>query len=415
MSTREVSERSPERWERLLSGLFHLTREAARPQRRASASQIALLELLVAVAEDLSQASVDEILRMLVARIQAFYGAEYACLHFTEPDELRDETLQAAMVACPVGHVAPEAREELARIETLFDHLAIYSRAPVTAELARQQMPEWDRLAQAIRAADGVAVPLIHQGEVFGVINLYFARPRQVQEMEAAALRTLGNLAYGAIQRELHLRALREHEDAIAALAEAVEAKDPLTGGHIDRVTRLAEALGRAIGLNTQALRQLRRAAILHDVGKIGVPEAILNKPGRLTPEEFAIIRRHPEIGARILGHLDAIGIEEVIAAVRGHHERWDGTGYPDGLAGEAIPLLARIVAVVDTYDALTHDRPYRRALPPEQALAILKESRNRHLDGRLVDLFIEKRLYEQVQEGLRRSREDQEEESRFP
>lgn len=356
----------------------------------------ALLQLLLDIAVDLAQASLEDVLRILIIRLQHYYVADHACLHFTEPAKLRDEILQAGLAACPVHEASLVEKKTMAQIEGAAIDLAIRSGKPIPIRVAQQEVTGWERLAQAAGIADGIAIPLIYQREPFGVLNLYFSTPRSVANPDVAALRTLGNLTYGAIQRELRLRALREHEDAIAALAEAIEAKDHFTGGHVGRVVRLATSLGKAIGLSHREIRLLRQAAVLHDVGKIGVPEAVLNKPGELTQEERALIRQHPETGARILSHLDTSGIDQVIAAVRGHHERWDGTGYPDELAGEEIPLLARIIAVADTYDALTSDRPYRPAYSQERALDILIESRGKHLDRRLMDLFIEKRLYQQ-------------------
>ena len=173
---------------------------------------------------------------------------------------------------------------------------------------------------------------------------------------------------------------------AVAALANAVEAKDPSTEHHCQRLANLAARLGTQAGLETADLEAVAYGALLHDVGKIGVPESILTKPGPLNATEWQVMRTHPEIGARICEPLAAAGAFGPI--VRHHHERWDGHGYPDGLKGEAIPLGARIVALVDAFDAMTHDRPYRRALPVDHALRELWSEAGTQFDRALVPLF---------------------------
>lgn len=148
--------------------------------------------------------------------------------------------------------------------------------------------------------------------------------------------------------------------------AEAIERKDPYTAGHARRVTSFSLLLGMELGLSKQELADLWLAAALHDVGKMFVSDAILQKPGPLTPEEAALMKTHPAAGARILAGVR--GPVGATGAIRHHHERYDGRGYPDGLRGDEIPLLARIIAVADTYDAMTSHRPYREALSPQQA-----------------------------------------------
>jgi HD-GYP domain-containing protein (c-di-GMP phosphodiesterase class II) len=152
----------------------------------------------------------------------------------------------------------------------------------------------------------------------------------------------------------------------LLALSEAIEARDPYTRGHSARVARLALEVGARLGCDGARLGLLRLGGALHDLGKVVVSEAILGKPGPLTEEEFAEVRAHPEAGARMVA-LDRV-LRPACAGVLFHHERWDGGGYPTGCAGEQIPLEARILAVVDCYDAMTSDRPYRSALPPEEA-----------------------------------------------
>ena len=175
--------------------------------------------------------------------------------------------------------------------------------------------------------------------------------------------------------------------NSILALATAIEAKDPYTEGHIDRVAHYATSLAKEIGLPLREQQLIRKAAILHDVGKIGVRESILNKHGPLTKKEFDQVKLHPIVGERICQPLRQD--ELILHVVRHHHERYDGKGYPDGLAGEEIPLAARIMAVVDTYDALTSDRPYRGRLTPEEALWVLRGVAGKQLDPRLTMAFI--------------------------
>lgn len=158
----------------------------------------------------------------------------------------------------------------------------------------------------------------------------------------------------------------------VRALVVATEARDRYTGGHMTRVATYAVQIGRTLSLGPEALRALAQAGVVHDVGKIEVPDAVLNKPGRLTDEEFARVREHPVAGVRIGAALGMLRTE--LDIIRHHHERWDGGGYPDQLAGKKIPLLARVLSVADVYDALTSDRSYRKAWEPERAITHIEE-----------------------------------------
>ena len=179
-------------------------------------------------------------------------------------------------------------------------------------------------------------------------------------------------------------------ESLLFALARMVEAKDENTGDHCSRLSHISVLLGQALGLSSPDLMALRRGGVLHDVGKLGIPDAILMKPSALDHDEWLVMQQHTVIGANLVAGLKSMRL--TVPIVRHHHERWDGSGYPDGLAGDAIPLLARVFQVVDIYDALLYARPYKARLPHEQALAILADEaargwRDPHITAAFIDL----------------------------
>ncbi|MBI4636736.1 MAG: response regulator [Candidatus Rokubacteria bacterium] len=182
---------------------------------------------------------------------------------------------------------------------------------------------------------------------------------------------------------------LESAESVLTALGATIEARDPYTAGHCERLARYTVALAGALGANGPVLRALRFGGFLHDLGKIAVPDGILLKPGPLDPAERERIKRHPVVGADLIRGMRSL--DEVRPIIRHHHERWDGSGYPDGLKGEAIPLGARIMAVVDVYDALHTERPYKRPLPHAEAVSILKRETDAGAwDPRITPAFIE-------------------------
>jgi len=185
---------------------------------------------------------------------------------------------------------------------------------------------------------------------------------------------------------EANKRLDRLNWGALTALARAIDAKSEWTAGHSERVTKLALKIGRALALTQEELDNLHRAGLLHDIGKIGTPAELIDKSERLTHEEQQIVNEHPSIGERILEPIEAYA--KIVPIVRQHHEKFNGKGYPEGLAGEAITLGARILAVADVYDALSSERPYRTAMEPDQALHIIEENSGSHFDPVVVEAF---------------------------
>jgi len=198
---------------------------------------------------------------------------------------------------------------------------------------------------------------------------------------------------FGAMYNERN-EALREvsraHHEALMRLSLAADFRDDDTGVHIMRIGYIAEALARCLGEPARFASMLRLAAPMHDIGKIGVPDSVLKKPGAYTPDERAVMNGHPAIGAKILGRSRVPLFQMAAEVAMTHHERWDGAGYPNGLAGEDIPLSGRIVAVVDFVDALTMDRCYRPAFADDVALGMLVQQRGRAFDPHIVDRFVD-------------------------
>jgi HD-GYP domain-containing protein (c-di-GMP phosphodiesterase class II) len=243
-----------------------------------------------------------------------------------------------------------------------------------------------NRHSSAARMSAAAALP--DGGRILGALGANHHGSRRFGRRELALLSDLAEVVAPALahaaRRTEQLPSLKARIDQ---LIRAIDEHDGYTAGHSEAVVDLSCSLGERLGLELPALFELELAALFHDLGKIGLPESILKKPGPLDEEEHALMQRHPIWGADLLRRVK--GLEPVATIVRFHHERWDGTGYPHGLEGEHIPLASRIVAVCDAYDAMTSDRSYRSALAPEQAVAELREHAGSQFDPNVVDRFI--------------------------
>ncbi|MCE9635273.1 MAG: response regulator [Planctomycetes bacterium] len=237
------------------------------------------------------------------------------------------------------------------------------------------------------KSAEAVAIEALRRGAYD-----YFRKPFSFDAMRFTVQRLLERRRFRrqALQCQVltvRLEAEKVHsQQAVAALVEAVYAKDNYTRGHMERVGRIAAVLGRAMNRSEQEVEILYRSGTLHDIGKIGTPDLILNKPGALTPSEWETIRLHPDVGANILAPISAL--EPVCTPVRCHHERWDGSGYPAKSIGADIPEAARILAVADVCDALHSDRAYRAGLPAETVRSIIRDGSGKLFDPAVVDVF---------------------------
>ncbi len=244
-------------------------------------------------------------------------------------------------------------------------------------------------LPSAAMEAPGTVLyrPVQHRERLFGILILQRSEP--FSPFEQQMLNTLTQHAATALRNaELYHELEQAYLDTVLALTNAIEAKDHYTEEHSERMVELALAVGRQMGCSPESLEHLRWAAMLHDIGKIGIPEHILRKPGPLTDEERAIIQRHPIIGAEILRPIRRL--EPVAALVRSHHERYDGQGYPDGLRGEEIPLEARILTAVDAYISMVDERVYDPARTAEQARAELQRCAGSHFDPQVVEALLQ-------------------------
>jgi putative nucleotidyltransferase with HDIG domain len=259
--------------------------------------------------------------------------------------------------------------------EGIVGHAAA-SRKPVIIQDAPSD-PRWsdkvDKLS-GFQTKSILAVPLEAHGHLLGVLQILNRKDGEAfTDEDAENLTNLGaQIAIAMENATLYEGERRTFLGLATLLAEVIEHRDAYTGGHVKRVVSYSMTMGRRLGFGDVAMDNLKMAAILHDIGKIGIEDRILNKPGKLTAEEVDRMREHVVIGARILGGSPLL--QGVVPGVRHHHERFDGGGYPDGLEGSGIPMAARIITVADTFDAMTTTRPYREALDPAVAIAELEE-----------------------------------------
>ncbi|NPA40379.1 MAG: HD domain-containing protein [Thermodesulfobacteria bacterium] len=233
-----------------------------------------------------------------------------------------------------------------------------------------------------------VCVPVLIKDKLVGVIQAINKKNGEFTEEDLELLTALSHQIAVAIENARLYNELKEtFFNVVFALADTIEKRDPYTGGHTKRVMTYSMAIGEEMGLDKKQLELLQLSAILHDIGKIGIKDEILLKRTKLTKEEYEIIKKHPVYGEEILKHIKQM--KDVIPGVKYHHERPDGKGYPDGLKGDEIPLIAKIIAVADTFDAMTTDRPYRKGLPLEEAINELKRCSGTQFDPEVVKAFL--------------------------
>ncbi|GAA5175384.1 response regulator [Niveibacterium umoris] len=302
-----------------------------------------------------------------------------------------DDDMLARTVACDTLH---EVGIETTECVNGFEALDVLRVRRFDAVLLDRHMPglSGDEVCRRIRGELGEAMlPIL-------MLTGDSASSDLASALEAGATDFIRK-PFDPVELHARVRAAVEHkritdqldnaETMLFALARMVEAKDENTGDHCSRLAHNAVMFGRALGLSETEQHALRRGGVLHDIGKLGIPDAILMKPGKLTDDEWKVMRQHTLIGARLCSPLKSMAL--TVPIIRSHHERWDGSGYPEGLAGEAIPLLARVFQLVDIYDALAYARPYKAALPQVEVLRILREEGDRQWrDPALLKVFLD-------------------------
>jgi HD-GYP domain-containing protein (c-di-GMP phosphodiesterase class II) len=319
----------------------------------------ALLEIGVELA---GTHEIEKVLEVATVKAEELCGAETGSIW--ELDENR-ELLFFRIVR---GRAAGEIRSlTMPMGRGIVGHVAETGVAEVVNNVSAD--PRWQgELGASFSTRAILCVPLKAHGQIVGVLQLL--NPKAEEGFTKHDLRYMelfaGSLATAIGNARLYANQRRQFLGMVTSLAEAVDKRDPYTGDHIRRVVDYSLLLAQKLEANKDELEQIRLAATLHDIGKIAIPDAILRKPTELSPAESEIIRRHPIDGWEIIAHIHEL--KDILPAVRGHHERLDGAGYPDGLAGEEIPFITRVVAVADTFDAMTTDRPYRRGLSPDEA-----------------------------------------------
>ena len=264
-----------------------------------------------------------------------------------------------------------------------------------SSQHAAETTPNFATMMETERFIGYCAVPLVAKGQVKGVLEIFQRAPLNQDAEWLAFLEALAGQAAIAIDnaslfdglQQANIEMMAAYDATIEGWSRALDLRDHETEGHSTRVTELTLELARQFGMSDPELVHIRRGALLHDIGKMGVPDSILRKPSALNDEELTYMRRHPELAFQLLSPIEYL--RPALDIPLCHHEKWDGTGYPQGLKGEAIPLVARIFAVVDVWDALTSDRPYRPAWSSEQARAYIRAQAGKHFDPRVVEMFL--------------------------
>lgn len=360
----------------------------------AAISPAALKTLLTASVSLASSLDLREILKRTIESATAILRLDTGAVYSVDGQEL---SLGGTIPPLP-----PDFPENL-RKAPLHEHVtirrALLSGQPVIVE--DTTVIDWTAAEQAVVDARDLRsilyMPMKMRDDALGIfiVGSSGGRPHHFSEADIDLGRALAALAAAAISnarlmdasRRLVDELTRAYDSTIEGWSRVLDLRDHETDQHSSRVTDLTVTLAREIGINEDAISDLRRGALLHDIGKIGVPDAILNKPGPLTPEERSVMETHPVLAHQILSTIDFL--KPALDIPYSHHEKWDGSGYPQRLKGSEIPLSARIFAIVDVYDALTSDRPYRRAWSREKAIQFIQDQSGKHFDPTVVSVFL--------------------------
>jgi putative nucleotidyltransferase with HDIG domain len=265
----------------------------------------------------------------------------------------------------------------------------------ISGELAAQADHAFSTMYKEEGFFSYAGIPLIAKGQIQGVLEVYRRSMHQPDPEWTHLLETLAGQAAIAIDntqlfdgmQRSNMELMLAYDATIAGWSRAMDLRDKETEGHTQRVTDLTLQLARAMNIRDSELKHIRHGALLHDIGKMGIPDSILLKEGELTEEEWETMRKHPQFAYQMLSSIQYL--QPALDIPYCHHEKWDGSGYPRGLKGEEIPIAARIFAVADVWDAITSDRPYRKRWSQEKALAHMQEQSGKYFDPRIVDVFL--------------------------
>ena len=380
---------------RLLAGAIQnsLSYEEARRQRDQLAALADVGSLL------LKHGPFEERLRQVAQRVVAAVGFDAVTILTWDPRG--QQSILTSTYSQQAGHLAEEWERHIKQRPQFIEQLREASgalREPfVIDEPAEHRLilPFLQDIFRRGKIRSLLILPLLFEEQSLGSLAVLSARRNAFDPDTVALFGTIASQIASSTQVALLLQEVRDsyqqlrqnHLDAMLRLAAVAEARDPLTGNHLHRLRAYTEAIARRLGLSETEVTTLGHAAVVHDIGKLRVPDALLAKPDSLTEEERALIRRHPLLGEELLGENEFY--QEARQVARWHHERWDGSGYPDGLRGEAIPLGVRIVSVADVLDALISRRPYKEAWPIERTIAYIREQRGKQFAPEVVDAFL--------------------------
>jgi HD-GYP domain-containing protein (c-di-GMP phosphodiesterase class II) len=364
-------------------------RADARVQSMAAAGELAYLRAQLTLAARLTARlaathSADELVSIVVQELHSTFAFYLAAIQRLDDDGVLRLVAGSGALA--------EVMTEFLLVEQSVRH-GINGRVARTGEtsLVSDTRADADYIVRDPNTdpRSELSVPIVVDGSIWGVLNIEAAEPDAFGEADAVLVETIAASLGTAIHRAGLVADLeRTFTTTLSALMSTVEAKDDYTASHEQDVAGMSERVALRMGLSPSHARDVRYAALLHDVGKVAVPSEILLKPGPLTETEWVQMRRHATVGGDLVARIDAFA--HLAPAVRASHERWDGDGYPDGIAGESIPLAARIIAACDTYDAIVTDRPYRPARTVAQARQELCRVAGIQLDARVVEALLE-------------------------